>query len=600
MVLHQMTLDSHMDTILSCRKTETSTFPLIRQERGFEQGSKPLSSLQLMKSEYQQQLLKQREEKLVNLFLRQQLTALNKTEIYSHHHLPLYTTMQSDFPGKDPQALCKKGFSAGSHSRNTKPDYNNQAQMWPSNWMAKKSAGVAQAYPLRPVFHRKTASLNIKVGEPNTTVLQHSSPTTTLSTPSSNRRTLPTTKEEDICTSSPSQGSRGIQQRSRSNPGRPETWQIQKLEAMGEKLELEIQRKEALLREKLRRTEEELRRIQREKEQVEKKARNGSESHETGKTPYKEREAMGIAVTNGLKNIIKLSSRSSNEEEDQETDISINRSRPTTRNNKAWANPAIHSISYRHNSLFSPQEHTVVKLKKERLVASNSKMRAQEILAPAEISSHQLDHQVLANGSNFTPFSRGQSYCSPELLDQVKPPTLDLVGLYAEISSNVSEDNHKFHPAKTIAHDLVPCPVCGRNFLLERLEKHAAVCRKMQNSKRKLFDSSKARTKGTDLEPYTCRSRAAQAMQNVHAKKSTWRQKHESFIRTIRQSREMQVVIAKGGKLSDLPQPIPDENPDYIQCPHCIRRFAPKVAERHIPKCETIKNKPRPPPQRRH
>lgn len=81
-------------------------------------------------------------------------------------------------------------------------------------------------------------------------------------------------------------------------------------------------------------------------------------------------------------------------------------------------------------------------------------------------------------------------------------------------------------------------------------------------------------------------------------RKSTWRQKHESFIRTLRHARQVQQVIARGGNPSDLPSILPAENPDYVQCPHCSRHFAPKVAERHIPKCKTIKN--RPPPPRRH
>lgn len=80
--------------------------------------------------------------------------------------------------------------------------------------------------------------------------------------------------------------------------------------------------------------------------------------------------------------------------------------------------------------------------------------------------------------------------------------------------------------------------------------------------------------------------------------KNNWRQKHESFIRTLRQAREIQQVIAKGGNPSELPPIAPVENPDYIQCPHCSRHFAPKVAERHIPKCKTIRN--RPPPPRKH
>lgn len=81
-------------------------------------------------------------------------------------------------------------------------------------------------------------------------------------------------------------------------------------------------------------------------------------------------------------------------------------------------------------------------------------------------------------------------------------------------------------------------------------------------------------------------------------RKSTWRQRHESFIRTLRHARQVQQVIARGGDPSDLPSILPAENPDYVQCPHCSRHFAPKVAERHIPKCKTIKN--RPPPPRRH
>lgn len=59
----------------------------------------------------------------------------------------------------------------------------------------------------------------------------------------------------------------------------------------------------------------------------------------------------------------------------------------------------------------------------------------------------------------------------------------------------------------------------------------------------------------------------------------------------------MQAHLARGGKLSDLPPPPPSENPDYIQCPHCSRRFNQGAAERHIPKCATmLHNKPKPKP----
>ena len=67
-----------------------------------------------------------------------------------------------------------------------------------------------------------------------------------------------------------------------------------------------------------------------------------------------------------------------------------------------------------------------------------------------------------------------------------------------------------------------------------------------------------------------------------------WRSKHEDFIKTIRAAKEMQAHLAKGGKLSDLPPPPPSENPDYVQCPHCSRRFNGAAAARHIPLCKNM------------
>ncbi|XP_019407356.1 PREDICTED: zinc finger C2HC domain-containing protein 1C isoform X2 [Crocodylus porosus] len=124
------------------------------------------------------------------------------------------------------------------------------------------------------------------------------------------------------------------------------------------------------------------------------------------------------------------------------------------------------------------------------------------------------------------------------------------------------------------------------------------ICSKNQGSKRKVFDSSKARAKGTELEQFR-QWKASDIPQDEPPQTNNWRQKHEYFIRTLRQARQVQQVLSRGGKLSDLPPLSPVENPDYVSCPHCSRRFAPKVAERHIPKCKTIKNRPPPPPQRR-
>ena len=56
--------------------------------------------------------------------------------------------------------------------------------------------------------------------------------------------------------------------------------------------------------------------------------------------------------------------------------------------------------------------------------------------------------------------------------------------------------------------------------------------------------------------------------------------------------RKIKAYEAKGGKLSDLPPPPPSNYDHYVECRHCGRKYAAEVAERHIPKCANIINKP--------
>lgn len=81
------------------------------------------------------------------------------------------------------------------------------------------------------------------------------------------------------------------------------------------------------------------------------------------------------------------------------------------------------------------------------------------------------------------------------------------------------------------------------------------------------------------------------------AKKNNWRSKHQSFIEAIRYAKKCSQIEKEGGNLADLPPPPPSENPDYVQCPHCTRRFNQTAAERHIPHCKNSRAKP--PPRRR-
>ena len=56
---------------------------------------------------------------------------------------------------------------------------------------------------------------------------------------------------------------------------------------------------------------------------------------------------------------------------------------------------------------------------------------------------------------------------------------------------------------------LQPCRICGRKFRLERLDKHVAVCSKATGKRRKVFNMSKVRKKGTDMEKFTVAKGAA-------------------------------------------------------------------------------------------
>ncbi|KAJ8045494.1 Zinc finger C2HC domain-containing protein 1C [Holothuria leucospilota] len=151
---------------------------------------------------------------------------------------------------------------------------------------------------------------------------------------------------------------------------------------------------------------------------------------------------------------------------------------------------------------------------------------------------------------------------------------------------------------ETAQLNLKPCQNCGRRFAADRLAKHKAICKKASKSKRKVFDSTKHRTEGTELAAYT---RKGQHLQEPYVKKSgsNWRKKHEEFVHSVKEARKVQAHLAKGGKLSDLPPPPPSENLDYKQCPYCNRKFNPTAAERHIPHCKNAKSRPRPPPKRR-
>jgi hypothetical protein len=56
--------------------------------------------------------------------------------------------------------------------------------------------------------------------------------------------------------------------------------------------------------------------------------------------------------------------------------------------------------------------------------------------------------------------------------------------------------------------------------------------------------------------------------------------------------RQLKKFQENGGDIRDLPPPPKSNYDHYVECKYCGRKYAPEVAERHIPKCANIINKP--------
>nr|KAF6503533.1 zinc finger C2HC-type containing 1C [Molossus molossus] len=512
--------------MLSYNKIETTRLHSTKQDPYEKGDSSQLSSMGLLRNNSQEKLLSNKEPTLNNPYTHPKWNTCAKARSCYYPH-------DAGVSQQDPRSNLQsqaKGLFYSSGPQCQYPKANNQ-KFIP---FTKKRVGVDRAYPLKPVFHRKSRSTgetgmdgdqNISPRPPEPREFSNSSFGLRNWTNSSVVDTVAATQEE----------------RPMANP-RTEWIQIQRLEAAGENLEEEIRRKETLLRQKLKRTEEELRKIQKEKEQAEE-----SEKRELQRLTLRRRVKGNSNTT--YKPIFSPEYRSKEVFSGDSGE------------DKTWGR------SQENSSPFQLSDYGIQKLKRERLVASNNKIRDQasgqvkeKFSQPTEAPGSALPGPTSNSNLPRAPDSSGSS-CSSE-----EP-------------------------------ELGECSHCGRKFLLPRLERHSNVCSRMQGSKRKVFDSSRARAKGTELEQYL-NWKGPSSVKAEPPRKSNWRQKHESFIRTLRQAREVQQVIAKGGNPSDLPPILPAENPDYIQCPHCSCHFAPKVAEQHIPKCKTIKNCP--PPPRKH
>mmetsp|Transcript_6748 Transcript_6748/g.9805 ORF Transcript_6748/g.9805 Transcript_6748/m.9805 type:complete len:454 (-) Transcript_6748:74-1435(-) len=140
-------------------------------------------------------------------------------------------------------------------------------------------------------------------------------------------------------------------------------------------------------------------------------------------------------------------------------------------------------------------------------------------------------------------------------------------------------------PEYVETQSLTPCSLCGRKFNADRIQKHMKICSKSKKaaSKRKKFDVKSMRqvdeAKKVDRSS-TLRAKMAEDRKKARqkAKLPKWKEQHLQF----------QSVLKAG---SGEAPPVVDNR---IPCPHCNRKFSETAAERHIPRCANIQNRPKP------
>lgn len=148
------------------------------------------------------------------------------------------------------------------------------------------------------------------------------------------------------------------------------------------------------------------------------------------------------------------------------------------------------------------------------------------------------------------------------------------------------------------------CVYCGRYFSDERIEKHQSICGNLKSARPKGLDgeqtqtgakvfNAKAKRTGTGpsfVSPEAYRRKEEEEERELRRareqaqKKSSWRRQHEEFVSACR-----------AGRGEEVP-PRPADHSGMIQCHHCGRHFNPEAAERHIPICANVVNRPKPPP----
>ena len=210
------------------------------------------------------------------------------------------------------------------------------------------------------------------------------------------------------------------------------------------------------------------------------------------------------------------------------------------------------------------------------------------------------DNEFLSEKQDFNSTTTAKK--TPKKLNKKpKEITTNTVTTFSRMEEEQEKRNDEFNDIygnQEEQDNRVPCSNWGRKFNPDRLPVHQKSWNNQK--KRKVFNSQKKRAvdgvMGITNKKKEKKSPKLSKKELASQKKAKWKREHEDLVKAIKMSRLIKKVQEEGGDITKLPWAPPTQNDDYVECQYWYRRYAPQVAERHIPHCKNMINRPKPPP----
>lgn len=210
--------------------------------------------------------------------------------------------------------------------------------------------------------------------------------------------------------------------------------------------------------------------------------------------------------------------------------------------------------------------------------------------------AHQSNKRQLsqAKGGRRGDNNNGARAAKVDIRQGGRPPIEDGERVIETIAGNTKNDEIMMEAQDDLDERLFPCPEgCGRRFKQQTLVKHAKICKKVFQTKRKKFDATAMRADGDEQLKYAkeAERERLKAEKKKNAKKGgfpanskpDWKKQSEGLRAMMKANR----ITAGGGKLTKEEETALAEanNVDRDQCKFCGRKFGKKVLEKHIISC---------------